>query len=85
MGRPGAQPCRGLLPYLGRWVISAMQHLARPPLRLRGRALYGFTAYWALNLGLLLAEVRWHVLSRLTLWDFSMIRTALIAASHHPH
>ncbi len=39
------------------------------------RWLYGAAAYWALNIALLFAEVQWHVLSRLTLWDIETLRS----------
>jgi hypothetical protein len=62
-----------------------MQLLARPPARFRGPAAYGFAAYWGLNLVLLLAELRWHVLSRLTVWEFSTLRDYIIQTAHHVH
>lgn len=43
--------------------------------RPRARYVYGAVAYWTLNAALLLGEARWHVLSRLTVWDIVTLRT----------
>jgi hypothetical protein len=39
------------------------------PYRFLRRSIYGAGAYWALNLLLLIAEARWHVLYRLTVLE----------------
>ena len=46
----------------------------RPLIRPR-RWLYGAALYWALNIALLFAEVQWHILSRLTIWDIETLRS----------
>lgn len=54
-----------------------MQQLATVANRVLARCTYGLVAYWTLNAILVLAEARWHVLYRLTLWDISLLRTLL--------
>lgn len=39
------------------------------------RFIYGAVVYWALNIALLFAEMQWHVLSRLTVWDIETLRS----------
>jgi hypothetical protein len=39
------------------------------PYRFLRRSVYGASAYWALNLLLMVAEARWHVLYRLTVLE----------------
>ena len=51
-----------------------MERLARIATRLGPRCAFGVAAYWAVNLALLFAEVRWHVLSRLTLFDIAQLK-----------
>jgi hypothetical protein len=34
----------------------------------------GVVVYWALNAGLIVAEARWHLLYRLTVWDLSQLK-----------
>ena len=51
-----------------------MQRLARIATRLGPRCAFGVAAYWAANIALLLAEARWHVLSRLTLFDIAQLK-----------
>jgi hypothetical protein len=46
----------------------------RPVIRPK-RLLFGAVVYWALNIALLFAEVQWHVLSRLTVWDIETLRS----------
>lgn len=43
-------------------------------------------AYWALNLALVGAEARWHVLTRLTMYDINQFKTLapLIIKLLHP-
>jgi hypothetical protein len=36
---------------------------------------FGLVVYWALNAGLIVAEARWHVLYRLTIWDLSALKS----------
>ncbi len=62
-----------------------MLRLAQTSNRLRERTLYGFVAYWGLNVVLLLIEARWHVLYHLTVWDISTIRTLLASSAQHVH
>ncbi len=42
----------------------------------------GMVVYWTLNAGLLLAEARWHILTRLTLWDISQIHSMIPGLAH---
>lgn len=42
--------------------------------RIASRFAYGAAIYWALNVALLAAELRWHILYRLTLWDIQQLR-----------
>ena len=64
-----------------------MDMLARRPSRVASRVFYGTAAYWTLNVALLLAEARWHILYRLTLWDLSQLKALgpvfYHAVSHH--
>jgi hypothetical protein len=62
-----------------------MQPSASSTVRAGQRAFFGIFAYWAVNLGLVLAEARWHVLYHLTAWDVAALRTIALAAVHHPH
>jgi len=39
------------------------------------RWVYGAAVYWALNIALLFAEMQWHVLSRLTVWDIEELKS----------
>ena len=59
-----------------------MERLAHLRGRLRGRAFYGFVAYWGVNVVLVLAELHWHILYRLTLLDIALIRTAMAPVPH---
>lgn len=50
------------------------------------RFLYGAAVYWALNIALLFAEMQWHVLSRLTVWDIETLKSLVPVTSgllHH--
>ena len=51
-----------------------MERLARIASRLGPRCAFGVAVYWMLNVGLLFAEARWHVLSRLTVFDIEQIK-----------
>jgi hypothetical protein len=51
-----------------------MERLARIATRLGPRCAFGVAAYWAVNAALLLAELRWHVLTKLTLFDIQQIK-----------
>jgi hypothetical protein len=51
-----------------------MREPNRPVIRPK-RLLYGAIAYWALNIALLFAEMQWHILSRLTVWDIEQIKS----------
>jgi hypothetical protein len=62
-----------------------MQRPAPAPARVGQRAFYGIFAYWAVNLSLVLAEARWHVLYHLTAWDVAALRAIAVAAVHHVH
>jgi hypothetical protein len=59
-----------------------MDMLARAPARVASRFLYGTAAYWALNVALVAAEIRWHVLARLTVWDITQLRVIAPALYH---
>jgi hypothetical protein len=59
-----------------------MDMLARPANRIVSRFFYGTAAYWTLNAALALAEVRWHLLYRLTLWDISQFKVIGAALYH---
>lgn len=37
------------------------------------RAIYYVAAYWALNIVLVVAEARWHLIYRLMLWDIAQL------------
>lgn len=60
-----------------------MPHLTPPAFQ---RSVYGVVAYWALNLVLVGAEARWHILTRLTLYDISQLKTlgSLLVKLAHP-
>jgi hypothetical protein len=62
-----------------------MQRSAPAFARAGQRAFAGIFAYWAINVGLVLAEARWHMLYHLTAWDVAALRTIAMAAAHHPH
>jgi len=64
-----------------------MEQLVRPTKRLGKRFAWGATVYLALNFVLLIAEARWHILARLTVWDISELKTLTVMlaqlAAHH--
>jgi hypothetical protein len=63
-----------------------MQLLARPAKLLSTRYTYSAMVYLGINIAFILAELRWHLFYRLTLWDASQIRTLallLAKALHH--
>jgi hypothetical protein len=37
--------------------------------------MYGAIIYWGLNVALVIAEMRWHLLARLTSWDIEQFVT----------
>jgi hypothetical protein len=49
------------------------------------RSVYGMAAYWAANLALLGAEAHWHVLTRLTLLDFQLLKSLALMAGKTVH
>jgi hypothetical protein len=54
--------------------------------RAGSRFAYGAVGYWGLNAVLAAAELRWHLLYRITLWDMAQIRTlapVLTKLVHH--
>lgn len=61
-----------------------MELLARSTTRLFFRYRYGLWAYWFLNATLIVVEARWHVLTRLTLWDITTL-VRLAGGFAHPH
>ena len=52
-----------------------MEHLAIPTKRVGTRFAWGAGFYLALNFVLLLAEARWHIIARLTIWDIAELKT----------
>lgn len=56
--------------------------LLRLPRGIASRFTYGAIAYWGLNVALVIAEMRWHFLARLTVWDISELVT-LAKMFHH--
>lgn len=52
-----------------------MEEHAGPLKRIASRFAYGAAIYWALNIALLAAELRWHILSRLTVWDIEQFKS----------
>lgn len=63
-----------------------MPHPSPLPNQIAQRSLAGIVTYWALNLALVGAEARWHILSRLTLYDLSQIKifAPLLGKLLHP-
>ena len=62
-----------------------MEHLVRPTKRVGTRFAWGTGIYLALNLLLVAAEVRWHILARLTVWDISELKTLGSMLGQLPH
>jgi hypothetical protein len=60
-----------------------MRQLARTVDRLLSRYRYGLWAYWSVNVALIVVEVRWHLLTRLMLWDITTLARLVGALSHH--
>jgi hypothetical protein len=52
-----------------------MELLARTTSRFLLRYRYGLWAYWFINAALVIAEIKWHVLYRLTIWDITTLST----------
>lgn len=61
-----------------------MELLARTTNRLFFRYRYGLWAYWFCNATLVVAEARWHFLTRLTMWDLTTL-FRLTGALTHQH
>jgi hypothetical protein len=75
-----SQVARSLL-----WVELAMVDLlARTTSHYLLRYRYGVWAYWFANAALVVAEARWHVLTRLTVWDLATL-IKLVGAMAHQH
>lgn len=67
------------------WVEAIrMERLARTTNQLFFRYRYGLWAYWFINAALIVEEARWHLLTRLTLWDITTL-VRLAGAMAHPH
>ena len=62
-----------------------MEQLVRPTKRLGDRFAWGSGIYLVLNFMLLIAEVRWHVLARLTAWDISELKTLTVMLGQLAH
>jgi hypothetical protein len=62
-----------------------MEHLVRPTKRIGTRFAWGAWIYLALNFALLVAEARWHVLARLTLWDVAELKTLTVMLGQLAH
>lgn len=52
--------------------------------RVGQRTLYGFAAYWGMNLALVVAEAHWHILYHLTILDIALLRT-MVSSSTNVH
>jgi hypothetical protein len=59
-----------------------MERLEQAPKRSTLWPAYAVAAYWAINLALFLAELRWHILSRLTAFDISLVRVLIERLLH---
>ena len=62
-----------------------MQQLVRPTKRLGKRFAWSAGIYLALNFLLLAAEMRWHILARLTVWDISELKTLSVMLAQTMH
>jgi hypothetical protein len=51
-----------------------MVRLWRPANRPGFRPVYYVAAYWVLNIGLVVAEAKWHLIFRLMIWDLTQLR-----------
>ena len=51
-----------------------MVRLLRPANRSGIRPAYYVAGYWVLNIALVAAEAKWHLIYRLTLWDITQLR-----------
>lgn len=49
------------------------------------RSIYYVAAYWTINIALVLAEARWHLIYRLTLWDIEQLKLLTPAIRHFTH
>jgi hypothetical protein len=61
-----------------------MELLARTAYQLFSRYRYGLWGYWFVNAALIVVEARWHILSRLTLWDITTL-IRLVGTLSHEH
>jgi hypothetical protein len=69
-----------------RWVQrSTMARIAGAAKRANSPFTFGAAGYLALNVLLVGAEARWHVLTRLTLWDAEQIKTVISLLLQHAH
>lgn len=57
-----------------------------PSIRPGLRSVYYVAGYWILNLVLVVAEARWHIIYKLTVWDIVQLRSLgpLFAQLAHP-
>jgi hypothetical protein len=62
-----------------------MVSLLRVAKRSGARAFYYVAAYWMLNIALVVAEARWHLIYKLTLWDIAELRSLGPLFSHLAH
>ena len=64
-----------------------MERLVSPTKHVGTRFASGAMIYLVLNFVLLVAEARWHILARLTIWDISELKTLTVMlaqlAAHH--
>ena len=63
-----------------------MEQLTGPIRRIASRFAIGAAIYWTLNVVLVAAEIRWHILYRLTLWDVEQFKSLgpIFAKLTHP-
>ncbi len=62
-----------------------MERLVRPTKHMGQRFKLGALVYLALNFALLVAEVQWHILARLTVWDISELKALTVMLSQAAH
>ena len=60
--------------------------LLRPATKSGPRYFYYVAAYWMLNILLVVAEARWHLIYQLTMWDIAKFKNLapLFAQAVHP-
>lgn len=63
-----------------------MQRLTQATTHLGNNLAHGAASYFGLNVLLLIAEARWHIVYRLMLWDVSEMKTFvyLLGKTVHP-